>query len=349
MHTAPRFRVLSLLITCLFGGGLLLSLPATAGPAREDAGPVWSASTPNVSGAPITSLVAVTCVTATDCWAVGDRFKSSSSASGPALIEHYVDGGWKAVASAPAQEATLDELSGVSCLSATDCWAVGMRSGAHRGTLLEHYGVQAGWKVADMPAPQGELYALSCEYANGQCWAVGSSSDFRRVITFRFIDGAWRYVRAAPLSASFVQVNGVACASEDDCLLVGFATPDHGAGQALAERWNGRGWSRVTLVGELSGGGSLAGVDCRPGSSPAICWAVGQTATNRSGLIPIHPLVERWNGSSFTFVRSEQGDTGNLPRAQGGCMRRRLRVPGGGLTRLGRGRGVGADRGVERV
>ena len=30
-------------------------------------------------------------------------------------------------------------------------------------------------------------------------------------------------------------------------------------------------------------------------------------------------------------------------------MRRRLRVPGGGLTRLGRGRGVGADRGVERV
>src|ERR1035441_5120530 len=97
MYTASRFRDLALIAASLLGGGLLLSAPAAAGPARPEAGPIWSASTLGVPGAPITSLVAVTCVTATDCWAVGDRFKSSSSVSGPALIEHYLSGDWKPV------------------------------------------------------------------------------------------------------------------------------------------------------------------------------------------------------------------------------------------------------------
>ena len=154
---------------------------------------------------------------------------------------------------------------------------------------------------------------MTCEAGNGQCWAVGSSSDFRHVITFRLIAGSWRYVRPAPLEASFVQVSGVACATADDCLLVGFATPAHGVGQALAERWDGRAWSRVPVAGELLGGGSLAGVGCRPGSSPTICWAVGRTVTRGAGLIPIHPLVERWNGTSFALVPSPPGSAGNYP------------------------------------
>jgi len=266
-----------------------------------------------VPGAPITSLVAVTCDTAADCWAVGDRFKSSSSNAGSGLVEHYVDGDWTPVPAAPAQPGTLDELSGVSCLSATDCWAVGMRSGAHPGNLLEHYGSRAGWTVVDTPSPQGELSAVTCEPADGECWAVGSTSNLGSVITFRLLGGSWRYVRAASLSASFVQASGVACATEEDCLLVGYATPEHGAGQALAERWNGRGWSRVTVSGELPGGGSLAGVYCLPGSSPTACWSVGQTVTKGLGLIAIHPLVERWNGSSFTLVHSPPGGAGDYP------------------------------------
>ena len=313
MHTASRFRVLALIVAAVLGGGLLPSARAAAGPARPEAVPTWSVRTPNVPGASITSLVGVTCVSAGDCWAVGDRFKSSSSNSGPGLIEHYVGDDWAPVPAAPALRGTLDELSAISCLSATNCWAVGMRSGSHPGNLLEHYGARSDWTVVDTPAPQGELSAVTCESANDQCWAVGSSSDFRSVMTFRLVGGTWHYVRAAPLSAAFVEVNGVACATEDDCLLVGFATPRHGVGQALAERWNGRAWSRVTVTGELLGGGSLAGVYCRPGSSPTTCWAVGQTVTKGSGLIPIRPLVERWNGNSFTFVHSQLGGPDNYP------------------------------------
>ena len=291
----------------------MLSLPEGPASARPEVTPSWSASTPNVPGAAITSLASVACVTNSDCWAVGDRFRLSSSHAGPALIEHYTSGSWKPVSAAAAQPGTLDELSGVGCLSATNCWAVGSRSGSQRGNLLEHLGTQERWSVVATPAPQGQLYAVTCEAGNAQCWAVGSSSDFRHVITFRLIAGSWRYVRPAPLQASFVQVSGVASATADDCLLVGFATPAHGVGQALAERWNGRGWSRVSVAGELSGGGSLAGVGCGPGNSPTVCWAVGRTVTRAASLIPIHPLVERWNGNSLALVPSPPGSAGNYP------------------------------------
>ncbi len=316
MHPDSRLRVVAAIVISLAGGGLLFSAQAAASPARPEAGRTWSAITPTVPGAPITSLVAVTCVTARDCWAVGDRFRSSSSNSGPGLVEHYAGNGWRPVTAAAAQRGTLDELFGVSCVSATDCWAVGVRSGLHPGNLIEHYGPRKGWTVVDPPAPQGELYAVTCESPLGQCWAVGSSSTFRSAITFHLVGHVWRYVKAAPLSASFVQVSGVACANEDDCLLVGFATPSHGAGHAIAERWNGHTWTRVAVTGELGGGGSLEGVDCLAGSSPGTCWAVGQTVTRDSGLIPIHPLVERWNGHALTAVHSPQGSTGNYPELQ---------------------------------
>ena len=168
----------------------------------------------NVPGAPISLLVGVTCVSASDCWAVGDRFRSSSSNAGPALIEHYADGAWTTTAAAPAESGTLDELAGVSCLSATDCWAVGMRSGSHSGNLVEHFGAHGGWTVVNTPEPQGELSAVTCEPANGECWAVGSSDNGRLASTFRLLGGSWRYVRPAPLSASFVQASGVACAAQ---------------------------------------------------------------------------------------------------------------------------------------
>jgi len=134
-------------------------------------------------------------------------------------------------------------------------------------------------------------------------------------------------VRPASVSASFVQVNGVSCMAADDCLLVGFTTSKHGAGAALAERWNGHFWLRLAVVGELAGGGSLAGVDCGPESSPPACWVVGQTVGKGSGLIPIHPLVARWNGLSFSIVPSPSGGRGNYPElkavacsGQGACQ-----------------------------
>ena len=120
-------------------------------------------------------------------------------------------------------------------------------------------------------------------------------------------------MKPAQLQASFLQVSGVACAVPDDCLLVGFVTTKHAGSQALAERWNGHAWSRVAVAGQLPGGGSLAAIDCRPGMVPITCWSVGQTVGKGSGLVPIHPLVEHWNGHTFTLARSPLGGPGDYP------------------------------------
>lgn len=308
-----KIRSVASIAASLLAGTLAAALPAAASPA---AAPTWSASTPTVAHAPITALVGITCVTSSDCWAVGNRFKTASSHSGPALIEHYDGHGWNAVAAAPAQAGTLDQLSGVSCLSATNCWAVGQRSGLFNGNLLEHSGAH-GWTAVATPASQGALGAVACEPSVSQCWAVGSTSSPARVITLHLVNGSWHEVAAAPTAAlSYAQASGVACATPDDCLLVGFATPVHGLGFAVAERWDGGSWKRVAVPGQLSAGGSLAGVTCRPGHSPSVCWAVGQTAASGSGLRPIRPLVERWNGSAFTLISSPKGGVGDYPELE---------------------------------
>jgi hypothetical protein len=277
--------------------------------------PHWSASTPTVAGAQITALAGVTCLSASNCWAVGTRDKTLSSSTGPALIEHYSGGKWTAVAAAAAPAGTAEQLSGVSCLSATNCWAVGQRSSPHEGSLLEHYSGHA-WTAVSTPASQGALTAVTCAPSNGQCWAVGLSSTFKSVVTYHLSGTTWKSVAPAPPATSQVQVGGVACATTDDCLLVGIALQKVGSGQALAERWNGKTWSRIAVPGQLSGGGGLMGVACRPGNSPTTCWVVGQTGPKGTGLIAIHPLVERWNGSSLTLVTSPLGGAGNYPELQ---------------------------------
>ena len=279
IHPVLRTRVLALIAVVVICGGLCLSTSAAAGPAHPTSGTKWSASTPSVGGAPLTSLAGVTCVSSSDCWAVGDRFRSSSAKTGPALIEHYTGHAWTPTSAAPAQSGTLDELSGVSCLSSADCWAVGMRSGSRQGNLVERCGNGTRWTTVGTPGPEGELSAVTCEPSVGQCWTVGSSGDFKRAITFRLAGGRWSYVSPAPLQASFVQVGGVACATADDCLLVGFVTPKHGSSQALAERWNGRNWSRSPSpaswpAGDLWRASTVVRGQARPRAGPsARRWA----------------------------------------------------------------------------
>ena len=69
----------------------------------------------------------------------------------------------------------------------------------------------------------------------------------------------------------------------------------------------------AAVAGELAGGGSLAAVGCPPQGSSATCWAVGQTVGKGSGLIPIHPLIERWKGGALTVVDSPPGGRDDYP------------------------------------
>jgi hypothetical protein len=93
-------------------------------------GTTWTAT--GVNGAAYGALSAVTCATATACWAVG-----ADSAAGHPVVATGDGAAWTAGGVA----STNGALTGVSCPTSTGCWAVGYRnSGLIGQTLAAGYG-----------------------------------------------------------------------------------------------------------------------------------------------------------------------------------------------------------------
>jgi hypothetical protein len=135
------------------------------------------------------SLSGISCVGPRDCWAVGD-YNTNGLLTGVmqyVLIEHDTGSGW-VVVSSPTPGAGDAGLSGISCISASDCWAVGDYADGNLNqlTLVEHWDGTA-WEVVssatpgvgtnpDAPLPGGvtaALAAVACP-PTGPCQAVGS-------------------------------------------------------------------------------------------------------------------------------------------------------------------------------
>src|SRR5438094_688094 len=101
---------------------------------------VWRiVSSPNTSRTRTNQLNSVTCLNASDCWAAGVT-SNSSGGQAKTLVEHYDGSHWVIVASA--DPSTSDnELSGVACVDASTCWAVGtFYDGTQYQTLIERSG-----------------------------------------------------------------------------------------------------------------------------------------------------------------------------------------------------------------
>src|SRR5207249_3824675 len=86
-------------------------------------GSSWTiVSSPNVTGNTYIYLNAVTCASASQCWAVGDY---AAGSAGQTLIERWDGSSWTIVSSPPNTSSDAYNLFGVTCESASDCWAVG--------------------------------------------------------------------------------------------------------------------------------------------------------------------------------------------------------------------------------
>jgi hypothetical protein len=76
---------------------------------------------PNVDTTHNNALSAVSCASATTCWAVGSSNNGSFTQT---LIEQWNGTSWTIVPS-PNNGTQSNALNGVTCSSASDCWAVG--------------------------------------------------------------------------------------------------------------------------------------------------------------------------------------------------------------------------------
>src|SRR5207244_865516 len=119
-----NLRVLIALALCSVGV-LMAMIGFAAAPPSMPLAPTaanWTiVASPNTSTTQ-NNLLGVTCVSASDCWAVGSNVAGSGAPR--TLIEHW-DGTVWAVVSSPNASLPNNVLSSVTCVSASDCWAVG--------------------------------------------------------------------------------------------------------------------------------------------------------------------------------------------------------------------------------
>ena len=89
------------------------------------------------------------------------------------------------------------------------------------------------------------------------------------------------------------------CVSSTFCMAVGSWHPKYKSPTtvALAERWNGATWSTVTVPPSKTTASQLDSVSC---TSPTFCVAVGAAGIDTASSIYGVPLVETWNGTSWS-------------------------------------------------
>ena len=244
----------------------------------------------------------VSCPSGSDCWAVG--FNSGRGASTAQDTWHWDGTRWSYVAT-PALAGAQDTLTGVSCVSASDCWAVGEAgSGLPFAWELEHWDGRR-WSLA--PAPQtgsaGET-RIAC-VSSADCWAVG---DEREALHW---DGSrWSGAPTPKLPGGITY--GVSCASSSDCWAVGVSEsddqPETSTTGSWAMHWDGSAWALAKIPHPdgtaHNSDNELYGVTC----TKQACWTVGWSlGSGHDG------VILKWQGSKWTRVAAPQpGVRGSL-------------------------------------
>ena len=177
-------------------------------------------------------------------------------------------------------------LQAVTCISASDCTAVGYTfAGTNIDSLVEHFN-GTKWTVVASPSPKtpsSELNAVTCTSATN-CTAV---SPWGFALHF---DGAtW-----STLPSPAITFLSVSCASATDCTGVGSASPGATPSPTLIEHFDGSAWTSF-LAPSPNAVDVLQAVDCR---SATFCVAVGVSGTAftggglGAGISSPQPLIE---------------------------------------------------------
>ena len=262
-------------------------------------------------------LSGVSCVSASDCWAVGGYYTTGASAGSyvtQTLILQWDGASWQMVAAPDpvTGPGVSDTLSGVGCTGPAECWAIGDSEdgdGSAEKLVLEKWD-GSSWQVASSPAVVAQyafLNAITCPDSHG-CWAVGGStnSSTDQTLIEHWDGSAWSIVTSADTSPTQQSIlYGVACAAASDCWSVGFySSPSvYQTYQTLIEHWDGTAWaitpSPNTAITQYN---YLQGVTCATATE---CWAVGAYSNGQFN----QTVIERWDGAAWSLVATPNADT----------------------------------------
>jgi hypothetical protein len=289
-------------------------------------GSAWTNATIPPSGQNYDMLDSVTCTGVANCWAVGVAGPNSINTNNfpnvsPNVQEadtwflHWDGTSWSGSPTSDPSSPNGAYLSGLTCVDASECWAVGStmdQNGNPEDSLVEQWD-GSSWTVspAVSPGAGAELSNVSCASVT-DCWAAGT------------------YGLAQNLKTVAMQ-----------------NTPP----TAFIERWTGGSWS-VDSTPYVASDSFLYGIACVHG---AWCFASGATSTSAKRNNGIEPLVEETqepagDGQGF-YATGSDGGVFNLGNTgfDGSLAGTHLNAPIAGIASTPDGQGywvVATDGGV---
>ena len=194
-------------------------------------------STPNAPEGS-SKLTGVSCAASNDCMAVG--YSTATGAIVSALSQHWNGTTWSTVTIPNAGGFTKSYISDVSCVSASDCWAVGQATNKalSEAALAEHWD-GTKWTVNSPAGVPAGLESITCISSN-LCFATTATNGSMTLV--RWNGSTWsQETLSLPETGTFGSLKGVSCVTAKDCTAVGaWGTTRQ---KPLAERWNGTVWS----------------------------------------------------------------------------------------------------------
>ena len=250
----------------------------------------------------IINLADVSCKSATACVVVGTYTTLAGAGASRPYALTWNGTSLTPTAAPPAPKGSgFTSLTGVSCITASSCVAVGdSRSGA--GPLIVETWNGAKWtlRTASIPGGARSTYpgAVSCHFVTF-CVVAGESYSSvpgaPAMLLARWNGTSFTAMKAAvPAGAANVTLNGISCPSTTLCAAAGFSTNRSGTSAfGFAEMWNGKSWTAVKMAPNGNAESFLYGVSCR---ADGTCVAVGSTGPSATA----KATAVAYNGKTWT-------------------------------------------------
>lgn len=299
--------VVTILATLFMAGSMQVSAATKAHSMHKTTCGAWSVvGSPNV-GTSTNFLYSVAAITAKNVWAVGSEGNGNG---GLTLVEHWNGIQWKVVASPNVKSSLSDSLSGVATITANNVWAVGNYYDASnvQHPLIEHWN-GTSWSLVSSPSG-GQLNGVAAFAANN-IWAVGSTtgSSVNGYVTLieHYNGTSWSVVSGSSVNGG--QLFGVTALAMNNVWAVGNVAVNGNLMQTLIEHWNGSSWSVVSSSGPGLAASTLSSVASIASNN---IWAVGDDTNSVGPSATYAPLVEHYNGTSWSVVSSPLQGTSDL-------------------------------------
>ncbi|HET7511074.1 MAG TPA: fibronectin type III domain-containing protein [Solirubrobacterales bacterium] len=193
----------------------------------------------------------------------------------------------------------------VSCFSATECTAVGIKEEGATAFAQRWNGTE--WK-SQTPAKPTEAVktaftGVSCP-SSSACFAVGryTKAAGKWLTLIEAWNGSEWKVQTSPTNAEATQsfLEDISCTSESECTAIGWYQNAGEASKTLALRWDGKEWSTQEIENPASNSIKLTSVSC---ASSTFCMATGYYYYESKFVYT--PLSERWDGTSWTIKEAK--------------------------------------------